>query len=125
MKHWIILFDGPCTLCNKSVQWIFKHDRHDRFRFTPLQGQWADAHLAQELKTIDAVVLFDGERFYTKSTAILMIVGQLWWPWRILSVGWLIPKFIRDFMYVRCASRRYLMFGTGYCALVPGDRLIP
>ena len=26
----VVLFDGPCTLCNKSVDWIHSRDFYDR-----------------------------------------------------------------------------------------------
>src|SRR6266542_3979875 len=33
----IILFDGVCNFCNRSVNFVIKHDRRGYFRFAPLQ----------------------------------------------------------------------------------------
>jgi len=37
----IIFFDGVCHLCNASVDFILRADRHRRFTFAPLQGKTA------------------------------------------------------------------------------------
>lgn len=123
-NHPIVLYDGPCTLCNKSVQWIYRRDRQGIFRFAALEGPWAKSHVPAEFQEVNSVLLYDRGQWKTKSSAIIGILGRLSFPWNLLQVGWLIPKFIRDFMYENCARRRYLLFGTGYCAMVPKDRLL-
>jgi predicted DCC family thiol-disulfide oxidoreductase YuxK len=35
----IILFDGVCNLCEKSVQIVIKNDKKDVFRFVALQSE--------------------------------------------------------------------------------------
>ena len=35
----LILFDGVCNLCNRSVQFVIKHDSKDIFMFTALQSE--------------------------------------------------------------------------------------
>ncbi|MBK7756242.1 MAG: DUF393 domain-containing protein [Deltaproteobacteria bacterium] len=35
----VVLYDGVCGLCDKSVQWLMDHDPQGRFHFTPLQGR--------------------------------------------------------------------------------------
>lgn len=120
----IVLYDGPCTLCNKSVQWLYKRDKSGRFKFGAIQGSWAKEHVPEEFRKIDSVLFFDGENWKTKSGALLGIAYNLPWPWRMLTVFWIIPKFIRDFMYMNCSGRRYLVFGKGYCAMVPKDRFL-
>jgi len=32
-EHPIVLFDGVCNLCNRSVQFIIRHDPEGRYRF--------------------------------------------------------------------------------------------
>lgn len=120
----VVLYDGPCTLCNKSVQWLYKRDRHERLVFASLQGPWAQKHVPAEFKAVDSVLFFDGARWRSKSDALLAIVGLLPAPWRFFLVFGLIPRALRDFIYTRCAGRRYLIFGKGYCALIPEHRLL-
>ena len=37
----IILFDGVCNLCERSVQFIIRHDPDAKFMFAPLQSVYA------------------------------------------------------------------------------------
>ena len=39
----IVLFDGVCVFCERSVGWLLKHDRDRRLHFAPLQGATAAA----------------------------------------------------------------------------------
>ncbi|MDX5325690.1 MAG: DUF393 domain-containing protein, partial [Bacteroidota bacterium] len=34
----IVLFDGVCNLCNRTVRLIYKNDRRSKFAFAPLTG---------------------------------------------------------------------------------------
>jgi len=34
----VILFDGVCNLCNRTVQFILKRDKQSRFKFASLQN---------------------------------------------------------------------------------------
>ncbi|MCH1407324.1 MAG: DUF393 domain-containing protein [Schleiferiaceae bacterium] len=60
----VVLFDGPCTLCNKSVDWIHSRDFYDTFTFASLTSEWAKAHLPEHLKHEDSVVLYVNGQFY-------------------------------------------------------------
>ena len=37
-EHAIILFDGQCLFCDRSVQFIIARDRRAYFKFAPLQS---------------------------------------------------------------------------------------
>ncbi|MBY6269594.1 MAG: thiol-disulfide oxidoreductase, partial [Parageobacillus thermoglucosidasius] len=41
--HPIILFDGVCSLCSASVQFIIARDPHAVFRFASLQSETGKA----------------------------------------------------------------------------------
>jgi predicted DCC family thiol-disulfide oxidoreductase YuxK len=34
----LVLYDGVCVVCNRSVQWLLTADRKQRLHFAPLQG---------------------------------------------------------------------------------------
>ncbi len=36
LPNGLILFDGVCVLCSRSVQFVLQHDRDHWFRFTPI-----------------------------------------------------------------------------------------
>ena len=59
----IVLYDGECGLCHRSVKFILDHEADHELRFAPLQGEVA-AELRAILPTIpanvDTVVLVTG-----------------------------------------------------------------
>ncbi len=122
----IILFDGVCTLCNGFVQFVIKHDTHVVFQFGALQSA-----AAQELlhKTAPAhnfpetVILIDDGQVFTKSSASLRILKHLRWPISWLYVCVVIPKFLRDAVYVLLAKNRYRLFGKKDSCMLPTAEL--
>ena len=119
----VVLFDGPCTLCNKSVDWIHSRDFNGDFYFASLQGKWAAEHLPEHLKSEDSVVLFMHGQFHIRSKAALLILEQL--PgYRWTRVFRLVPTFLRDLVYRIIAKTRYMFFGKGYCTFVSGERML-
>lgn len=119
----VVLFDGPCTLCNKSVDWITCRDFYGNFHFASLQSKWAAEHLPEHLKSEDSVVLFMDGQFHIRSKAALLILEQL--PgYRWTKVFHLVPTFLRDLVYRIIAKTRYRLFGKGYCTFVSGERML-
>jgi len=123
MSDIVVLFDGPCTLCNKSVDWIHSRDFHGTFSFASLQSRWAEDHLPEDIKREDSVVLFMHGQFHIRSKAALLILEQL--PgYRWTKLFHLVPTFLRDLFYRIIAKTRYRFFGKGYCTLVSGARML-
>src|SRR5438034_11600524 len=113
MKESIILFDGVCNLCNGFVQFVIKHDKKGRFKFSSLQSETAQQLLqpyhfsTEDLKTI--VLLEDG-RIYFRSRAVLRIASQLDGGWKLSSVLYIFPSFISDAVYNLVSKYRYRIF---------------
>jgi len=70
-KKGVVLFDGVCNLCNKSVQLIIKHDKQDYFRFAALDAAYGKAMTERYQIDTDSIVLIEGDRAYTESDAAL------------------------------------------------------
>jgi predicted DCC family thiol-disulfide oxidoreductase YuxK len=121
----LVLYDGQCGLCNRSVQTILRHDGRGRFRFAALQSALGQALLARHglaSDVMDSVVLVDGERAYTRSRAALRIAGAMDAPWPLLRVFAIIPGPLRDGVYDWVARNRYRWFGrTDACMLPPPE----
>lgn len=122
----IILFDGVCNLCNASVDFVIKRDRQELFRFASLQGKAAHALLHEHqlpADTINTVILVEGGKVYTRSTAALRITRHLPFPWPLLSLFLVVPLFIRDLVYDVVARNRYRWFGRADTCRVPAPEL--
>lgn len=125
-KKSIILFDGVCNLCNASVNFIIKHDKQKQFLFASLQSDAAKEILLQfPLKKIDltSIILIKDEVYYDKSTAALLVFKQLKgiykWPYFFT----IIPKKIRDRLYLYISKNRYNWFGKQNTCLIPSKEV--
>lgn len=117
----LILFDGYCNLCNGAVQFILKREKKAHFYFASLSWPVAEPILNSddELKEVDSIVLYDGERVYTKSSAALKIAAHLSGLWPVLTVFWIVPRFLRDPVYNFIARNRYSWFGKKDTCMMP------
>jgi len=123
----IILFDGVCNLCSGFMQFVYKRDVKGRFKFAWLQDEKTKGILAwldlgsDSLKTI---ILIEEEIPYYKSSAFLKIVKYLRFPWPFLTVGYVLPRIFRDWIYDFVAENRYKWFGKKEQCMVPSGDLL-
>lgn len=117
----LVLFDGYCNLCNGAVQFILKRDKKSHFYFASLSWPVASpvVQSSDELGAIDSILLYDGEKVYSKSSAALKISSRLGALWPLLSVFWIVPKFLRDPIYDYVARNRYKWFGKKNTCMMP------
>jgi predicted DCC family thiol-disulfide oxidoreductase YuxK len=120
----VLLYDGHCALCNWAVRLVVRFDRKRTMRFAPLSGPTAASALAgrPELKAVDSLVLLYGDRARVRSEAVLGVLRYLGGPWRVLLVGRLVPREIRDSLYDIIAHWRKRVFGAyDSCPLPPPE----
>jgi predicted DCC family thiol-disulfide oxidoreductase YuxK len=118
----IVLFDGECNLCNRTVQFIIKQDPKARFRFGALQWASSKAHLGNSAES-SSVILIENERIYRESTATLRICKNLRFPWPLLYALVVVPGPVRDAIYRWIAKNRYRWFGKLDRCMVPTAEL--
>lgn len=134
----VVLFDGRCNLCNRTVQLILDYERAPELRFAALQSVVA-RHLVErvfdddEAKLLlggaagdgapDSIVLIDGDRGLTRSAAALRIARYLRAPYRWLSWLVIVPRPLRDFVYRWIGQRRYRWFGASPTCRIPTPEL--
>jgi len=123
-NHHIILFDGVCNFCNYWVNFIIDRDKDDIFRFAALQSEAGQKLLNKfNLKAEDfnTFILIEGEIYFTKSTAALMIARKLNFPFKVLYYFIFTPKFLRDLIYSLIATNRYKFFGKRDICRIPSE----
>lgn len=118
----IVLFDGVCNFCNRTVNTIIVHDKMGLYQFAPIQSKIAGQILEQhglDQKSLNTVILIEGEQVFTKTTAIFKIAESLsGWP-RLFYMLKFIPKPISDFFYDNFAKFRYRLFGKRLSCMIP------
>lgn len=119
----ILLFDGVCNLCNNTVQFCINNDKTGKIHYASLQSNIGQEYLKKFKMSgtdLTSVILIESERFYTKSDAPLRLVkyfdNKLW---RLSSIFFIVPKFIRDVIYDFIAKNRYKWFGKRESCMLP------
>ena len=116
-------------MCNTWVDIILKLDRDKKFRFCPMQSDKGRALMQavgrnpDDMSTIVLIKSLAKQETYIKSKAVLKVIEQLAWPFRVLSaVGSVVPTVLRDGVYDAVAANRYKMLGKrNQCRAVTPD----
>ena len=115
----LVLYDGVCGLCDRTVQFLLDVDRHGVLRFAPLQGETANALLGSHnaIKNSLESIVFVREystlnaATYRRSEAVLRILNEVGGFWRVVSWLRIIPRPVRDILYDWIGRNRYQWFG--------------
>lgn len=122
----IILFDGVCNLCNRSVQFIIKKDKKGIFKFASLQST-VGKELLKEFElpedSFQSFVYVKNDRIFSRSDAALEIAKMLNGVWPFVYFFKIVPKFFRDPIYNLIARNRYKWFGKKDECMVPTPKM--
>lgn len=111
----VIVYDGDCVFCSRSMAWIVRHDIDDRIRLTPCTSPLGTALMRQHgIDPTDPstfLVLIDGKPF-VQSRAMLELVPLLDAKAQPLRIFGIIPNTLRNIVYDWTArNRRRLIKG--------------
>lgn len=116
----IIVFDGYCNFCAWSVRFLMKFDRKNIFKFTASQNDAGKKILENfKIEEVNSILYLRTSKVLQSSTAVLYILHDLGFPWKLFFVFIIIPAFIRDFIYNLFAKLRYRVFGRREECMVP------
>lgn len=118
----IILFDGVCTLCNASIDFVMKRDPKNRFLVGALQESVSKKVLSDfqvDPAYLDSLVLVEKGKIYFRSTAALRIAKGLGGLWSLLYIFIILPTFLRDPVYDWIGKNRYRWFGKKSTCRMP------
>ncbi|WP_315794893.1 thiol-disulfide oxidoreductase DCC family protein [Paenibacillus sp. BIC5C1] len=120
--HPIVLVDGVCHFCQGLTKWIIKRDPEGKFHFASLQSDVAKKLLEKgnlSTDSMDTFVLIEDGKYYTRSTAALRLAKGLKFPYPLLYVLIIVPRFIRNAIYNMVARNRYRWFGKDEVCMLP------
>lgn len=131
----LVLFDGDCGLCDRSVGFLLAEDTAQTLRFAPLQGTTAAPILRRhslEAQPLSSVVAVEREgtaheRVHVRSAAVAAALDSIGGLWRIAA--WMlrfVPLRICDAGYDFIAARRHRWFPPACRLGAPdADRMLP
>ena len=125
----MLVYDGDCAFCSRSVQFILRHDRRRTVRFAARDGVAGRAVRQRhpELLQVDSLIWVEThngqERPLVRSDSVLAIASYLGGGFGVLGrLGRLIPRVLRDVGYGLIARfRRRLAFGGEACVIFTTD----
>ena len=125
----LVLYDGVCGLCDRVLQFLLRHDHGAVFQFASLQSATGKAMVArwggapEDLSSFYVVADFQTEkaRAHTRSDAVLFVVRELGWPWKLALAGSALPKPLRNRIYDAIARSRYRVFGRYEQCVIPTE----
>ena len=110
----VVFFDGYCNLCSNSVLFIIKNENLDELRFTSINSIFSKKFFKKnninELE-VNSILYLSNGKLYDKSDAALEILARLNFPYKLFYLFKIIPKFLRDKIYLVVAKNRYRIFG--------------
>lgn len=123
----LVLYDGLCGLCDRTVQFLLARDRGRVLFFAPLQGETASAVLARHCLGADLSTMvfvrdagLPEEEVLLRSDGVLGALLAIGGPWGLLArVARLVPWPLRDAVYRWIAANRYRWFGRLDTCRVP------
>ncbi len=121
-KQPILLFDGECGFCNRTIQFFLAREKNPkRMHFAPLQSEpgMALREYFEIDPAIDSIILIKNHSAYIKSCAALRLTRYMRGAWPLMLVFVIIPPIIRNVVYDFIARRRMRLFGRmESCALL-------
>ncbi|HEY4131556.1 MAG TPA: DCC1-like thiol-disulfide oxidoreductase family protein [Gemmatimonadaceae bacterium] len=128
----LLLYDGTCGFCARSVQFVLRHESATRqtLRFASLQSPTGAEIRARhpELNAIDSVIWYErnasDDLVLVRSTAVLHVLAYLGGVWRILGkISAIVPRTLRDRVYDFVARHRHkLIRGAPSCVIPTAEQ---
>ncbi|WFB36066.1 DCC1-like thiol-disulfide oxidoreductase family protein [Kiritimatiellota bacterium B12222] len=117
----LVLFDGPCSLCQRSVRFILKHEREKTLSFSSLHSPLGQEllHRHQLPKNLESLVLIDQGKVYPASDGVFQICKYLRYPWRLGYAFRHLPAWMHQPVYHWVARHRYAWFGKDDACPLP------
>jgi predicted DCC family thiol-disulfide oxidoreductase YuxK len=116
----LLVYDGSCGFCSRSVQFILRHERRHDLRFVT-----RDSPFGQELRRrfhlqkVESMLWIAGDEAAIESSAVLRAARYLGGIWSALAaIGSLVPAPLRNWGYRLIARHRRRLSAATSC-LVP------
>jgi len=120
----LLVYDGSCGFCARSVQFILRHERgrHD-LRFVPRGSALGiDLRRRYHLEAVESMLWIDNDQAHVESDAVLHAASYLGGFWAALAnIALLIPASLRNPAYRFIARNRRRLSSSPSACLVPTE----
>jgi predicted DCC family thiol-disulfide oxidoreductase YuxK len=117
----LLVYDGECGFCARSIQFILRHEQRHDLLFVPRDSELGkDLRRQFHLEAVESLLwIADGEAAI-ESGAVLNSAKYLGGIWATLAaIGGLVPAFLRNAVYRFIARNRRRLSSSAATCLVP------
>ena len=120
------VYDGVCVLCSRAVKYCIKYDQTDpKIQFVAIKS-----NLGREIAEHNDVSPDNPHTFrfvenghsYILTDAVFALAKRVGGPWKVIRLFRIIPRPIRDWVYLRIALNRYKLFGKLESCYLPDTK---
>jgi len=118
----IYLFDGHCVLCSRAVQYVLRHEKSPDMRFvaiTSVEGRKLAKANDIDPDDPESFLIIEGDNVLRSSDAIIALGRYVGGLHKVASIGKVLPRPIRDWLFGIMAKNRYKIFGRTESCYVP------
>lgn len=105
----IVLYDDHCGFCTTNAKRGMRYQRTGALRWLGNSTPEAQAMLRERGllgKEEETLIVFDGDRAFFESDAVVRSAQGLRWPWRVYAGLRFLPRSLRDRAYRKIAEDR-------------------
>jgi len=117
----MLVYDGNCGFCARSVQFILSHEQRHDLRFVPRDSELGkDLRRQFHLEAVESMLWIADSKAASESDATLNAAKYLGGIWATLAaIGSLVPAFLRNPVYRFIARNRKRFSSSARTCLVP------
>ncbi len=125
MKDNIIFFDGECSFCNSTIDFIWKKNKKRNLYYSSLQSDFAADFLkineVEEIK-LDTIYFYSNGKVFSKTQAFVQVLNELSWPYRFIGKTLkVMPKAIANIAYDLVSSNRHAILAKKETCRIPSE----
>ena len=117
----MLVYDGACGFCSRSVQFMLRHERRHDLLFVTRDSEIGQRlRRAGGLESVQSMLWIEGGEVFAKSGAVIKAAAYLggWWS-RLAVLGSFCPSFILNGVYKLIAKNRRRLASNVATCLVP------
>ena len=106
----IILYDGGCALCRRSVAFIHNHTKKETFCYVKFRTETASWYLRSigfSEDYFESVVLIEQKAHFVGADAVIRIFRKMKKPWSLLYYLKIFPRSFRNHVYGLISKYRH------------------
>ena len=116
----MLVYDGSCGFCSRSVRFMLRHERRHDLRFVTRDSELGKRlRRLHRLESVQSMLWIENGQAFAESAAVMKAAGYLGGCWSRLAVlGSFCPSAILNGIYRFIAkNRRRLSSNAGICAV--------